>query len=256
MSRPPGSDRDRRQRRSDERAARIVLPGRYPRNFWIRHPSGGRRPLPVEEQKSRRWWPARRERQSERPRGRPPERRTVDRRRDRPAEPGRYVAPPSRPTGGLPCRGPGRAGTQRDTPEIGWSRPSPAPVRSASTTGGSRRRRDKGGSSPLRSSHPLSSVPEKSGVLPLLSLNGLIPAWTYDRGRGPLSRGRRRLVGRALLLGDHPAAEVPTGRDRAFSALTERTSTLSRAPPIESSYVRLADERLSISSSSGCASIE
>jgi hypothetical protein len=73
-----------------------------------------RRPFPVEEPveelKSRRWWPARRERRSERPRERPPERRPVDRRRDRPAEPGRCVAPPSRRTGGLTRRGPGRTG--------------------------------------------------------------------------------------------------------------------------------------------------
>jgi len=96
----------------------------------------------------------------------------------------------------------------------------------------------RGGSSPLRSSHPLSSVPEGERGPP-----APLPAWTYDRGRGPLSRGRLRLVGRALL-GDHPAAEVPAGRDRAFSAVTERTSTRSTSPPIESGYVRLADERL------------
>jgi len=80
-------------------------------------------------------------------------------------------------------------------------------------------------------------------------------AWVVHRGRGPGSRGRLRLVGRALL-GDHPAAEVSAGRNRAFSAVTSETSTTSTSGQMESRYVRLEETRLSVSSSSGCASIE
>jgi len=65
------------------------------------------------------------------------------------------------------------SGRRTDTPEIGWSRPSPGRVRSACPTGGSRRERERRGSSHPESSHPLSSVPEKSEVLPRLSLHGL-----------------------------------------------------------------------------------
>jgi len=80
-----------------------------------------------------------------------------------------------------PSPRPGASGTRRDTPsgpgtdtpEIGWSRSSPARVRSACPTGGSRREWERRGSSPLRSSHPRSSVPEKSEVLLVLSLHGL-----------------------------------------------------------------------------------
>jgi len=68
---------------------------------------------------------------------------------------------------------PGASGTQTDTPEVAWSRPTAVRVRSACPTGGSRRERERRGSSHPESSHPRSSVPEKSEVLPRLSLHEL-----------------------------------------------------------------------------------
>jgi len=198
---------------------------------------------------SRRWWPARRERRSERPRG-------------------------------STAQGDGRSIADeigRPSPDDAWRRPrgqletSLAEARGERDANGHARGRlvqTNGRAGALRVSDR--RVEERTGETRKFSSRVVPPtlvgprkergppplfAWVVHRGGGPGSRGRLRLVGRALL-GDHTASEVSAGRDRAFSAVTSETSTLSRAPPSESSYVRLEKTRLSVSSSSGCASID
>jgi len=184
-----------------------------------RHPPVTGVPSPLENHGSRRWWPAGRERRSERPRGRPPERRTVDRRRDRPAEPRRCVAPPSRPTGGL--LRPEALGERDAAGHVLVTRNGdargrlvPTVARAGALRVSDRRVEERTGETRKFSSRivpPTLVGPRKERGPPPPLL-----AWVVHRGGGPGARGLRRLVGRALL-GDHPAAEVrqdATGRSR------------------------------------------